>query len=161
MATENMLSFRTRLAIHFRDQFTCQYCHRLLHPLSENLTIDHVVPEGGDEMENLVTCCHSCNVSKAGMTAEEFRRKINGLQPKPGTDGRESLQDILAEVASRHQITPRVVVAKGNRKYLVAIRAEVAKLARKQGYSLPDIGRLLHRHHTSILYLLSKYGSLP
>lgn len=160
MAT--VLSFRTRLSVHFRDQFTCQYCRRLIHPLSEDLTIDHVVADGDDELHNLVTCCRPCNVSKAGMSTEQFRLKLNGLQPTPGIEGRSPLQDILAEVARQHGIKPRVLVAKGNHRHLVEIRAKVAIIARKQGYSLPAIGRLLgNRHHTTVLHLLSKYGNLP
>jgi len=49
---------RTVLA---RDDFTCQYCAGLAE------CIDHVHPRsrgGGDNWENVVACCRSCNVRK-------------------------------------------------------------------------------------------------
>jgi len=56
----------SKLAIYFRDNFTCAYCGKQL-TLSE-CTIDHVVPrsKGGDwSWENLVTACKECNSKKA------------------------------------------------------------------------------------------------
>ena len=53
----------SRKNILMRDRYTCQYCHRTL-PASE-LTLDHVVPRsrGGEtSWENLVACCHHCNI---------------------------------------------------------------------------------------------------
>ncbi len=161
MAIQAMLSFRTRLTVHFRDQFTCQYCRRLIHPLSEDLTIDHVVPKDGQETDNLATCCRACNVAKGAMTGEEFRRKLNGLQPTRGTEGATPLDDILESVAVEHRVKARLLVAKGNHPHMVRIRAKVARLARSQGYSLPAIAKLLNRHHTTVIHLLSKYGGLP
>ena len=45
-----------------RDNFTCCYCFQKLHP--DKCTIDHIYPfcmKGPFVMENLLTCCHSCN----------------------------------------------------------------------------------------------------
>ena len=156
-----MLSFKTRLTVHYRDQFTCQYCGILIHPLSENLSIDHANPDGGDEMENLATCCRTCNSAKGKMPAEEFRRKLNGLKPSPGAnEPTQTLQEILVFVANSHSTTPKQIVAKSNRRHLVRLRAEVVRLARAEGYSLSEIGELLNKHHTTILHLLNKYGNL-
>ena len=42
----------------------CGYCHNLL---TENVTIDHVIPlihGGKHSVENIVLCCELCNLSK-------------------------------------------------------------------------------------------------
>lgn len=58
-----------RKRIYQRDHNKCGYCGS-----TRNLTIDHIIPKsrGGDNSWlNLVTCCHSCNLSKADKTPEE------------------------------------------------------------------------------------------
>jgi hypothetical protein len=52
-----------------RDGEVCRYCGR-----TENLSVDHVVPRcqgGGDQLENLVVACRSCNSRKGGRTPEQ------------------------------------------------------------------------------------------
>jgi 5-methylcytosine-specific restriction endonuclease McrA len=57
-------------AVRARDGSTCRYCglaNRKTH-------IDHVIPRcagGGDEAENLVVACVSCNCRKGGRTPEQ------------------------------------------------------------------------------------------
>jgi hypothetical protein len=64
---------RLRQAVFERDNFTCVYCgatEAVLHA-------DHVHPRsrgGRDEMENLVTACASCNLSKGSKSVEEWRK---------------------------------------------------------------------------------------
>lgn len=56
-----------RLAIYLRDGMTCCYCGATFDEVSRSLTLDHVVAVelgGGDDSDNLVTCCLSCNSSK-------------------------------------------------------------------------------------------------
>ncbi len=51
-----------RRAIYARDNWQCVYCGA-----DDSLTLDHVVPRaegGGNESENLVTACLSCNSSR-------------------------------------------------------------------------------------------------
>lgn len=55
----------SRQNIFFRDDFTCQYCHRP-HPPSQ-LTYDHIVPRsrgGTTTWTNIVTSCIRCNLRK-------------------------------------------------------------------------------------------------
>lgn len=62
---------KTRLAIYCRDNFTCQYCHKI----TDDLTLDHVTPAsrgGADKPYNLVTCCKSCNSKKSDMFITDF-----------------------------------------------------------------------------------------
>lgn len=52
-----------------RDGGSCRYCGS-----KENLSIDHIVPRcqgGGDEPENLVVACRSCNSRKGGRTPKQ------------------------------------------------------------------------------------------
>ena len=53
-----------------RDQHQCQYCLKK----GESMTIDHVIPKdkkGPDSWENLVTCCHQCNILKGSSNLKE------------------------------------------------------------------------------------------
>jgi len=57
--------------VFLRDNFTCQYCNT---KISDNLTIDHVVPKskGGKTIwTNVVTCCKKCNLKKGNKTLQE------------------------------------------------------------------------------------------
>lgn len=53
----------------------CNYCGTLLE---RKFVVDHVIPlyQGGtDIISNLRLCCNSCNIRKASMSLERFRRK--------------------------------------------------------------------------------------
>lgn len=60
----------------------CYYCGWKQAPVvrpGEGLAIDHVVPRckgGGDEIENLVPACRSCNSIKGKRTIEEARHNF-------------------------------------------------------------------------------------
>jgi hypothetical protein len=63
----------TRAEILERDAHTCQYCEQYA------THVDHVVPRiqgGGDEPENLVAACESCNKGKGGRTPEEANMEL-------------------------------------------------------------------------------------
>lgn len=63
-----------RLAIYHRDGFCCAYCGGGAEQ-GVLLTLDHVVAcelGGGNESENLVTACLSCNSSKQDLTTREW-----------------------------------------------------------------------------------------
>ena len=55
----------SRSNVYLRDLFTCQYCG--CEHSHHNLTLDHVLPRskgGHSSWTNIVTACHTCNVSK-------------------------------------------------------------------------------------------------
>lgn len=55
-----------------RDNWTCFYCGEKV--TENNATLDHYEPQckgGGDNKENLKTCCVVCNSIKSGRTYEE------------------------------------------------------------------------------------------
>jgi hypothetical protein len=69
-----------------RDGHVCQYCGS-----EENLHIDHIIPkrligEQGDTLDNLITACRSCNLSKGGKVAELGESSSN--QSKGGFFGK-------------------------------------------------------------------------
>lgn len=54
-----------RFRVFHRDEFACQYCGRT--PPAVVLVVDHFIPVakgGGNEEDNLVTCCVDCNQGK-------------------------------------------------------------------------------------------------
>lgn len=58
-----------RKAVYERDGGRCRYCGKATK------AVDHVLPlsrGGPDSFENVVLCCHSCNVSKNNRTVEEW-----------------------------------------------------------------------------------------
>jgi HNH endonuclease len=59
----------TREEVYFRDKYICKYCgENLLNSVEKwHLTeVDHIVPKGGDDPQNLVVACRSCNMMKVG-----------------------------------------------------------------------------------------------
>lgn len=68
----------SRQNLFLRDQFTCQYCGKLLKNPKER-TIDHVIPKsrGGKTVwTNVVLCCKKCNLKKGNRTPEEAGLKL-------------------------------------------------------------------------------------
>lgn len=59
----------TRMNLHLRDNFQCQYCNGHFH--RHQLTLDHVVPRskgGKSTWQNLVSACVPCNTKKSNRT---------------------------------------------------------------------------------------------
>lgn len=68
MAERKAISTRTRFEIFKRDGFKCQYCGG--HPPKALLHVDHIVPVaegGGNDKDNLVTACATCNLGKGAV----------------------------------------------------------------------------------------------
>ena len=62
----------TRRNVFLRDQFTCQYCTKVLPETQLNL--DHVLPRdkgGRTTWENIVTSCFRCNTRKGNKLPHE------------------------------------------------------------------------------------------
>lgn len=59
------------------------------------------------------------------------------------------------DVCDQNDVSPDLV--RGPQKYLeiVEVRRKVARVLRDHGCSLPEIGRIMNRHHATILNLLS------
>ena len=65
-----------------RDNYTCYYCGKdglLSLDNWHDCTVDHFIPSGGDNEDNLITSCHYCNLIKGPKvfsTREEARKYI-------------------------------------------------------------------------------------
>lgn len=71
--------------IYARDHYTCQYCG-VVDETGGILTIDHVVPRskgGGDEWNNVVTACMSCNGEKSDSLLKNTRFHLKKKPRKP------------------------------------------------------------------------------
>ena len=69
-----------RYKVFHRDKFTCQYCGRT--PPEVTLEIGYKIPksEGEDEdISNLVTVCHKCNINNKGKKITKNIFKANNL----------------------------------------------------------------------------------
>ncbi len=74
-----------------------------------------------------------------------------------------SVKAILCEVASRHGVTIAAITGRSLRREVVAARHEAIALAHaaRPDLSLPALGRLFRRDHTTILSALRKTGRTP
>lgn len=61
------------------------------------------------------------------------------------------LNGILSELCLKHGVSFDDVRGPCHRKELLAVRREFAHVARAQGCSFPHIGRILHRHHSTVI----------
>lgn len=72
------ISKKARFEVFKRDSFTCQYCGA--HPPSVILHIDHIHPVaqgGGNDEDNLVTSCESCNQGKSDRSLSDIPQSLN------------------------------------------------------------------------------------
>lgn len=69
------------------------------------------------------------------------------------------LDAIVIQVAAEHGIDVATLVRRNNGPMAVRIRKEAMKRARTAGYSLPEIGSSLQRHHTTVLHHLRVDGA--
>lgn len=61
--------------------------------------------------------------------------------------------DILKSFCGEYDVQKDDLLSK-KRGSLVNVRKSIAVKLRGEGWSYPKIGKLLHRHHTSIMHLL-------
>lgn len=61
--------------------------------------------------------------------------------------------DIIVELCVKYEVDKCELLSK-RRGALVKKRRSIAKDLREMGYSYPAIGKLLNRHHTTIMSLL-------
>ena len=76
---KNIKVNRTR--IYKRDNHECAYCGS-----KKQLTLDHIIPKsrgGGNDWNNLITCCFKCNLKKGNRTPEESRSTLPVFSPWP------------------------------------------------------------------------------
>lgn len=70
-----IISKKVRLEVFTRDDFTCQYCG--MKGTTETLGIDHIMPVmlgGTNDISNLATACHNCNIKKGARDLSDYLR---------------------------------------------------------------------------------------
>jgi hypothetical protein len=122
----------TRLAIHFRDEFTCVYCGAAMPDVV--LTLDHVDGRS-NAWTNLVTACWFCNSSKQDSTVAEFAARH-------GMDLRRITRRIARRVTRDRQafiIAARNVLRREPPPWLIAMRqaSQEAALRARRGEACP------------------------
>lgn len=68
------------------------------------------------------------------------------------------LATLLLEAASIADVTVDEMLSKSHSATLVHARRIFVQFARDHGYSYPQIGRALHRHHTTVISLAKTSG---
>ena len=64
------------------------------------------------------------------------------------------VREAIQQAAEDHRLTLEAVVGRGQHATIVAARRRAAVNLRAMGFSTPEIGHYLNRHHTSVLHLL-------
>jgi WhiB family transcriptional regulator, redox-sensing transcriptional regulator len=67
---------------------------------------------------------------------------------------------IVAAVADRHGLTVEVLTGDGRSRGVVAARREAMWCLRESGLSLPDVGRVLGRDHSTVLHGLRRFAEV-
>src|SRR5271170_3988278 len=88
--------------------------------------------------------------------SERVRQRLASQTPYIGTGTPHILARIFKDVCMEMQADPQMVLAKNNTATMVQVRRVIAYRARKAGFSYPEIGRALNRHHTSVINLFRK-----
>lgn len=63
----------------------------------------------------------------------------------------------IAAACEAWEVPRRVLLGRSHVRRVVDCRAWAAQLMRADGLSLPQIGRALRRHHTTVLHLLKRF----
>ena len=92
------------------------------------------------------------------MSAREFapeeldaaQAALERSRPAPVAAARP--EDILADVARRHHMTAATLLGPSRARGVAAARKEAYRALRATGMSYPEIGRVMHRDHTSVMH---------
>ena len=98
----------TRFNLFLRDNFQCQYCADKF-PLHK-LTFDHVIPQskgGKTTWENVVACCHPCNLKKGSKTPEQVGMRLLRQPKQPSWSVQLCLKIRRDDPVEWHQWLPR------------------------------------------------------
>lgn len=159
----SIISFKQRLKVYLRDQFACVYCQNAMNPLSDDLTLDHVIPNGLISDDNLVTCCKECNQSKGRMSSEKYMEKILSRREEElvgsssinATERNRQIRAILKSVANKHGIVYSKLRKKGRKRKQIIAKREAVKELRAYGLKLHEIAHIFnYKDHTTVMHLL-------
>ena len=66
---------------------------------------------------------------------------------------------LIESIANLYDITSKDILGKCRKAHISEARIIVAYILRHVGYSFPEIGEILNRHHSSIIYFLNVFKS--
>ena len=55
--------------VHERAGYRCEYCQTAQRIIGQAMHVEHINPDGGDDLDNLCLSCPTCNLSKAKATS--------------------------------------------------------------------------------------------
>lgn len=106
------LPIKLRTQVWNKTDGICWYCGTKLVWGSEEFgtvnskntfTVDHLIPDKNNKIENLLPCCKACNSGKGTKTLEEYRKRCEtGIWF--GTDQIEYLRSFGIEIPKRKNI---------------------------------------------------------
>lgn len=98
-----------RQQVRDRDGDGCRYCGRTVRWQDRKGelggTYDHVLPLGGNDLENLVVCCRSCNSRKGGRTPDQASMPL--LSPKSGQISKSESRFVPATTTTTTDLKPK------------------------------------------------------
>lgn len=71
------------------------------------------------------------------------------------------VSNVISAISSKMRVATEDILGKGNQALYVEARRRVAVELREKGYSLPQIGAAINRHHTTVINLLRTAGVMP
>ncbi len=93
-------------AVKKRDGDRCRYCYKYVRWTDRKSatggTFDHIIPDGGNAIENLVVCCRGCNSGKGRRTPEQARMTL-----RPPFSGGTSSDSVPNKTESIHPYPTR------------------------------------------------------
>lgn len=81
-----------------------------------------------------------------------LREKLGAVQPAPLPHA-ETIRRIMADVCKRYRVTADQLRGRKRHPQIIAAKQEVIRQCRAAGKSYPEIGKVLGKHHTTIMYL--------
>ncbi len=67
-----------------------------------------------------------------------------------------AVRRVIAIAAEDHKVSAGMILSKNREQPVVLARRQTCQILRRMGFSLPQIGRFLGIHHTSVLYAHQK-----
>ena len=123
----------------------------MLNPADVTLNLDEIAKLIGE------LCCLHCQ-KKLYLALEKVlvkaRLDLGQRHCDPGKIAR--LENTLMNICNREGILPKEVLSKMQSRNLVHVRRLFSLAARNDGFSFPEIGRFLGRHHSSIIHLVKQ-----
>lgn len=106
---ETEISFKSEYSIFHRDNFKCIYCGKSSIEDGIKLHIEHIVciaNDGLTEINNLITSCEPCNLSKSTseLSDEVKNRILNVLIDRNKNLSKNQMNDILFQIKTLQKI---------------------------------------------------------